>query len=122
MVQNTQAPPVDELLRRSQAARARLSVDIAQLKHRVDLPGRLKESLNRSPTSWIGGGLAAGLLASLTLRRPKAPAPKRRSGLTGLALTAAGALARPILKSWLTGKLRRTLDSRHGEHSPFDQP
>lgn len=121
MVQNPQAPAVADLLRRSQAARDRLSLDIAQFKHRVDVPGRLKESLNSNPTGWIGGGLLAGLLASLALRRQKQPEPKRRSGLAGLALTAAGALARPLVKSWLTGKLRNSLESRSGDHTPFGQ-
>ena len=122
MVQNTQAPAVNELLRRSQLARERLSVDLAEFKHRLDVPGRLKDSLQSNPTGWIGGGLAAGLLASLAIRRGKpAPEKKRRSGITGLALTAAGAVARPMLKAWLGGKLRDTLAARNENHTPFGQ-
>lgn len=122
MVQNPQAPAVTELLRRSQLARERLTVDLAEFKHRVDVPGRLKDSLQSNPTAWIGGGLAAGLMASLALRRGRsAPEKTRRAGLTGLALTAAGAVARPMLKAWLGGKLRDALASRNENHTPFGQ-
>lgn len=107
------------MLRRSQLGRDRLSVDISEFKHRIDIPSRLKESLDRNPIGWIGGGLAAGLLASMTLRRSAPAVPKRKSGLVGLALTVAGTLARPLLKTWLTGKLRSTLDSRDAAPPPF---
>jgi len=121
MVQDPQATPVEDLVRRSQVARERLTIDLAEFKHRVDVPGRLKESLNRNPTGWIGGGLAAGLLASLAFRREKPAAVKKRTGLAGLALTAAGAVARPMLKAWLAGKVRDTLTSRNESNTPFGQ-
>lgn len=106
-----------DLIRRSQAARERLSIDFAELKHRVDVPGRIRHSLNANPTGWIGGGLAAGLLASLAFRRPKPAPAKSKSGLSGLALTAAGALARPLLKAWLARKFSATLTGPQ-DHDP----
>ena len=117
MVQESPASRVSadklrSLISRSQAARERLSVDIADFKHRIDLPSRLRHSLNTHPAGWIGGGLVAGLLASLSFRRQKPAPEKKRSGLTGLALTAAGALARPMLKSWLAGRFSSALASR----------
>ena len=121
MVQKPQASAVADLLRRSQLGRDRLSVDVSEFKHRIDIPSRLKDSLDRNPIGWIGGGLAVGLLASMTLRRSAPAAPKRKSGLVGLAITVAGTLARPLLKTWLTGKLRSTLDSRDGSPPPFGQ-
>lgn len=120
MVQNTQAPAINDLLRRSQLARERLSVDLSEFKHRLDVPSRLKDSLQSNPTGWIGGGLVAGLLASLAIRKGRpAPEKKRRSGITGLALTAAGAVARPMLKAWLGNKLRDSLATRTKNHTPF---
>ncbi|BCU79109.1 hypothetical protein llg_38240 [Luteolibacter sp. LG18] len=110
-------PEIEALLRRSETARRRLAYDLAALKHRVDVPARMKESLQTNPTGWIGGSLVTGLLASFALRRKK---PKRveekvrRAGLTGLLLTAGGALIKPALKSLATNYLQRTLASRLG--------
>ena len=122
MVQNPQPTEVADLIRRSQLARERLSIDLSEFRHRVDVPGRFKDSLNSNPTGWIGGGLAAGLLASLAFRRGKPAQPQhKRAGLTRLALSAAGALARPMLKAWLGGKLRETLTARSQNDTPFGQ-
>ena len=106
-----------ELIRRSQAARERLGVDLADLRHRFDVPSRIRHSLDSHPIGWIGGGLAAGLLASLALRRPKPAVQKRKAGLSGLALTAAGALARPLLKAWLSGRLASVMSLRQDRDS-----
>lgn len=100
------------LIRRSQAARVRLGTDLAELKQRIDVPSRIRQSLVANPAGWIGGGLLAGLLASLSFRRSKPAAPKKRSGITGFALTAAGTLAKPLLKAWLSGRLTSALNSR----------
>jgi hypothetical protein len=112
-------PKIDALLRRSETARRRLAFDLGELKHRVDVPARLKESLQMNPSRWLGGSLVAGLVSSFVLRRrkPKAvPLEKKvqRAGLAGLALTAGGALVRPILTSLVKGYLQRTLASRLG--------
>jgi len=113
-------PEVEALLRRSETARRRLAYDLAMLKHRVDVPARVKESLQTHPTGWLGGSLVTGLIASLALRRRK---PKkttteekvRKAGLTGLLLTAGGALVRPMVKSLVTGYLQKALAGRLGQ-------
>jgi hypothetical protein len=118
MVQASSTSQVSaDLIRRSQAARERLSVDIAEFKHRIDVPSRIRNSLNANPAGWIGGGLVAGLLASLAMRRQKPAPEKKRIGFSGLALTAAGALARPLLKAWLTGKLTHAVSARQDDDS-----
>ncbi|MFD0895851.1 hypothetical protein KBB96_07880 [Luteolibacter ambystomatis] len=113
------SPEIEALLKRSETARRRLAYDLAVLKHRVDVPARVKESLQTHPTGWLGGSLVTGLIASLALRRRK---PKktteekvRKAGLAGLLLTAGGALARPVVKSLVTGYLQRTLAGRLGQ-------
>jgi len=111
------ADHIRQLLNRSQAARERLSLDIADFKHRIDVPSRIRQSLTANPAGWIGGGLVAGLLASLSFRRPKPAPEKKKSGFSGLALTAAGALARPLLKAWLSGKLSSVITSRQDQDS-----
>lgn len=118
MVQETPtSPAIAALLRRSETARRRLSYDIAAFKHRVDVPARVRESLQTNPTGWIGGSLLAGLLGSLALKRRKTKPVQekaKRAGVAGLLLTAAGALLRPMVKSWLAGYLQHSLSSRLG--------
>ncbi|MGC4015926.1 MAG: hypothetical protein QM755_15585 [Luteolibacter sp.] len=112
------SPEIEALLKRSETARRRLAYDISMLKHRVDVPARVKESLQNNPTGWLGGSLVTGLLASLALRRrkPKKTAEEkvRKAGLAGLMLTAGGALVRPVVKSLVTGYLQKTLANRVG--------
>jgi len=121
-------PAIEALLRQSEAARRRLAYDIAALRHQVDVPARLKESLQLHPTGWIGGSLAAGLLTSMAFRRRKAkPAVAteekvRRAGLTGLALTAGGALLKPMVKSLVAGYLRKKLSAHLApDHHPHER-
>jgi hypothetical protein len=102
--------PTEALIRRAEAARRQLSAEYAAIRHRLDVPARVKDSLRNHPLGWVGGSLAAGLAASTLLRhKPKEetsrPA-KRRGGIAGFALTAATALAKPMLKAWLANRLQ----------------
>lgn len=118
MAHPSQDPTVESLIRRSQAARDRISLDLARLRYKADVPARVKDSLRSNPLGWLGGSLATGLLASFALHKGKPkPEKKVRRGLTGLALTAAGALLKPMVKTWLTGRLHQSLASRQNTYS-----
>lgn len=96
---------VEILIQASQASRQLLSREIAGLKHRLDVPARVRESLTREPATWVLGSVVSGLFASLLFRRPKTVAQKSRSfsrKLLGLTLTA----AQPIIKASLSGWLK----------------
>jgi hypothetical protein len=113
---------IEALIRRSEAARRRLACDYATFRHRIDLPARVKDSLRNHPLGWVGGSLTAGLLASTLLRtKPKEESPrpaKRRRGLAGFALTAATAVAKPMIRAWLTRRLQGQLADRFSNRPP----
>lgn len=90
------------LIERIAASRAALGDNLLDLRHRLDVPARVKDSLVSKPLVWFGGSLGVGLLASLAFKRPRAaPRPERpRRGWMGLLLGGAMTLARPALQSW----------------------
>lgn len=98
-------PEIQELIRQSAASRAYLGSEMLALRHRLDVPARVRGSLREHPTGWLFGSLASGLAASLLLRRKPAPEKKPRGFpgvLLGLTLTA----VRPLLKVWLADQLK----------------
>jgi|694.fasta_scaffold16262_7 hypothetical protein len=97
---------IERLIRMGDASRARLSVDLLELRHRLDVPTRIRTSLREHPSRWLGGSLIAGLGASLLFRRRAAP-PKVAKGKLGWVLTLAVAAARPLVKSWLADRLKQ---------------
>jgi hypothetical protein len=102
----------DALIARLSASRTALGADLAGLRHRLDVPARVKDSILSKPLAWFGGSLGVGLVASLLLRgrKPAARASKEtkaRRGLWSLALGGAFTLARPALQSWAMNELRK---------------
>lgn len=102
-------PDLERLIRQSESARSRLTIEANLLKHRLDFPERVRGSLKSHPTQWLIGSLASGLAASLLFRRKSAPAPpkpeKSRSlplSLLALTLTA----VRPLAKVWLADQVK----------------
>jgi hypothetical protein len=98
-------PEIQRLIRLSQASRSFLGNEAIALRHKLDVPARLKDSLKSHPSSWLFGSLASGLAASLIFRRRPAVDKKRKgipATLLGLTLTA----ARPLAKVWLTDQLK----------------
>jgi hypothetical protein len=97
------------LIERIAASRTALGDNLLDLRHRLDVPARVKDSLVSKPMVWFGGSLGVGLLASLAFRRPRgAPRPERprRRGWMGVVLGGAMTLARPALQSWALRELQ----------------
>jgi hypothetical protein len=114
-----------ELVLRSEAARLRLGEAHAALRHKLDVPARLKDSLKAAPTKWIGGSVVAGIAASLLLRpKKKKPAQLKKAGkprgfLFGLVVLAftmvkpvAKIYATKLVKDYLKSQLRSGYDRR----------
>lgn len=108
---------LEELVRRSEAARLRLTESHASLRHKLDFPARARESLMEKPTKWLGGSLAAGFMGSLLFRKKK-KAPERvrelkrqRGFLLGL-LSLAFAMGKPLAKVYATKLLKDYLAGR----------
>lgn len=104
-----------ELVKRSEASRLVLSDAHAGLMHALDLPSRLKASMSGSPAKWLGGSLAAGLVASLLFRSRKKNAPSRLATVKkerGSLLSLAFSLSKPALKIYATKLLKDYLARR----------
>ncbi|RYD23815.1 MAG: hypothetical protein EOP88_02650 [Verrucomicrobiaceae bacterium] len=124
-------PPSEEIRRLialGEAARSSLSHEAAVLKHRLDVPARLKDSLKSHPTGWLFGSVASGLAASLLFRRRPVRQEKEKKSkslplaLLGLTLTA----VRPFAKVWLTDQVKnylsRQLTTQRPLHKPISHP
>lgn len=100
----------EALIARLAASRRAVGHDLAVLRHRLDVPARIKESVMSKPLAWFGGSLGAGLVASFLLKgrksRPKREKVVRRS-LWSLALGGAFTLVRPALQTWAMNELRK---------------
>ena len=100
----------EALIARLAASRRAVGHDLAVLRHRLDVPARIKESVMSKPLAWFGGSLGAGLVASSMLKgrksRPKREKVVRRS-LWSLALGGAFTLVRPALQTWAMNELRK---------------
>jgi len=83
--------------------------------HALDLPSRLKASMSGSPAKWLGGSLAAGLVASLLFRSRKKNPPSRLATVKkerGSLLSLAFSLSKPVLKIYATKLLKDYLARR----------
>ncbi len=84
--------------------------------HALDLPSRLKASMSGSPAKWLGGSLAAGLVASLLFRSRKKNLPSRLAATVkkerGSLLSLAFSLSKPVLKIYATKLLKDYLARR----------
>lgn len=104
-----QKQEIERLILLSDAARSSLEDAAISLKHKLDVPSRLRSSLKTHPTGWLMGSLASGLAASMMFGRKEAPVEKKRRSLPlallGLSLTA----VRPIAKVWLTDQVKNYL-------------
>ena len=99
---------LEALTARIAASRVAVAGELATLRHRLNVPARVKESVLSKPLAWLGGSLGAGFLASIVLKRrrrhrhsraEKAEKSAKKAWWTVL-LGGAVTLARPALQSW----------------------
>lgn len=113
---------IDDLVQRAELARQSLRGHYQSLRHRIDVPARLKENFSNNRTLWFGASALAGLLATRLFRRPvvrEVSTPRKRKGFTGLALSAAFALAKPALKTLVFAEIKkRLLPAQEPVHKP----
>lgn len=116
-------------LRRELAeSRRKLSGDVVDLGHAVDVRERLRGSVRRHPEWWIGGGLIGGLILANLLQRPQSksggkkddlPAPVKSSlflGLLGIAGKQILRLSEPALKRYAQQEIDRWAQSRGADN------
>ncbi|WP_035605718.1 hypothetical protein [Haloferula sp. BvORR071] len=109
MAHQQEEPGLPTLIARIEASRRHVAADVAELRHQLDVPARVKRSVKAKPAVWLGGSLGAGFLASLLLKRRRhhhATASVReekakvKGGLFGMLLGGAFSIARPALQNW----------------------
>ena len=106
---------IEALSLRLDAARNDLGLAAITLRQRLDIPKRISGSVRQHPTRWFGASLAAGLLASLGLRRRRkrprrVAATRNRQNSRRLLAGAASVLftiLRPMIQKWLLQLLQR---------------
>ncbi len=120
-----------ELIRRSETARLKLGQAHAKLKRKLDVPARVKDSLQSNPIQWVGGSLASGFLGSFLFksRRSKAKKSAKRVKkergfwlatlmlLLTLAKPAAKIYATNLLKDYLSRQLRSKMSKKFGKRN-----
>jgi hypothetical protein len=104
-----QNPEIEQLIRLSESARCSLGHEMNTLKHRLDVPARIRDSLKNHPAGWLVGSLASGLTASMVFRRKPAPEKKSHRGLPLTLLGITFSAVRPLAKVWLTNQLKQYL-------------
>jgi hypothetical protein len=109
-----------ELIRRSEIARIQIGQAHFELRRKLEVPLRIRDSLKSSPLKWIGGSLGVGFLSSFLFRSGRSevkhtPEKKHRGWFVGL-LMMIFTLVKPSLKVYatklLTDYLQNQLSSR----------
>jgi hypothetical protein len=107
---NQQAIALKELVERSSRSRLVISQQMKDFRQRIDIPTRLRNSINQKSLLWIGGSVIAGLFATKFLPTKKtsflSTSPQQKRSLTNIIFTTVMALAKPAIKSFILSKLQ----------------
>lgn len=109
-----------ELVRRSDAARIQIRQAHLELRRKLEVPLRIRDSLKSSPLKWIGGSLGIGFVSSLLFRyrrsESKHSTEKKNRGWFIESLLMIYTLVKPSLKVYatklLTDYLQKQLSDR----------
>ncbi len=105
-----------ELIRCGDAARFQIGQAHAQLRQKLDVPLRIRDSLRTSPLKWLGGSLGVGFVGSWLFKSrgresKDVPIKKHRGWFVGLLLMLVS-LAKPALKVYATKLLKDYLQNQ----------
>jgi hypothetical protein len=119
-----------QLIRQAEAARFQLGMAHMELRRKLDIPLRIRDSLKSSPLKWLGGSLGVGFLGSLIFRskrrRPIQENEKKHRGWFAGLLLMLFTLVKPtlkiyatkFLKDYLQDQLRGRSSDRFKNHEP----
>jgi len=102
-------PEIEQLIRLSASARSSLGHEMSALKHRIDVPSRIRDSLKNHRAGWLLGSLASGLTASMFFQRKPTNEKKSHLGLPLTLLSITFSAVRPFAKAWLTNQVKHYL-------------
>lgn len=98
----------EALIQRLEASRSSLGDRVVGLRQRLDVPARIKGSVQGKPWLWFGGAMGAGWIVSRILRRPKkTKKSQKKNPFIGFALTTGFAILKPVLRQVVTNELQR---------------
>lgn len=119
---------LQELSNQAQSARIVIHGEVQHLRHQLNLPLRIRSSIQSNPKPWLFGSIGAGILTTLGLKKlfktpsfSPSPVENKPKGLTSIVLGFAFAAARPFLKSWLSNQLIQ-LSSTFQNRASHPQP
>jgi hypothetical protein len=114
-----QAARLAELTQQAAASRLVISEGYIQLRNRLDVSARIKESIANHPTKWVSGTLAAGLFVSRFFKTGKkaakivATANGSSHGLLFRSAAMIFSLSKPFLKTYALKILQDYLRKRY---------
>lgn len=114
-----QAARLSELTQQAAASRLVISQGYEQLRNRLDVSARIKDSIEKHPTRWLSGTLAAGLFVSKFFRTGKkaakvvAATSGSSHGLLFRSATLLFSLSKPFLKTYALKILQDYLRKRY---------
>jgi hypothetical protein len=105
---------IESLVLRADAARNALGANLRTLRHKADVPSRIKEKIRSHPALIFGSAALGGLiLARLFFRKsPRSAAPAPRSGIKKMLMQALFASAKPAIQAWLAQQVKKSLSAR----------
>lgn len=110
-----QNPEILSLIARSATARSVIHSEVGKLTKRLDVVGRLRDSLRGKPSSWLLGSSAVGLAAGILFPRFRRTAPNPRANPKSMTMRLLGMVwtaAQPLAKVWLANQLRSWITQR----------
>lgn len=128
MAQRTSKSEILRLKAQSAAARVTLKGEVDRLRHKLDVPARVKQSVKGSPVRWVLGTTATGLASALLLprvlarkKRKKKPEKVEKNRCKDRVTELAWSVARPVLRTYLTKQLQAWL-IQQGQRAIHTQP
>jgi hypothetical protein len=104
------SPELEALIKRSEAARFQIGQEYLQLKQKLDVPLRIRDSLKSNPLKWLGGSMGAGFLGSFLFRSKRGKATdkveKKHRGWFVKLLLMLFPLVKPTIKIYATKLLK----------------
>jgi hypothetical protein len=109
----------EALIARIAASRVALAADLAEVRRRLDVPARVKDSILSMPLAWFGGSLGAGFLASALLKKKHVPpTEKAKRGFLAVLIGGLFTLVRPALQNWALQEARKRFAIPRNDSSP----
>ena len=110
-----------ELVRKNEAARLKLGAAHRDLRHKLDVPSRVKESIKSQPQKWLGASVVAGFVGSLLIKskrgkeKRKLAAAGKRKRLFPAPVSMLLTLLKPAIKIYVAKILKDFVEKQNSD-------